>query len=160
MGKNVFNADDRGSNADNRGLKEKMKRKTQIINDNFLYRDLSYKIRGCFFEVYNDLGPAHKEQVYHESLEIMFEDANIPFDTKKRIPILFKGKKVGIYVPDFIVDNKIIIEIKSVLNMPKVFENQLYYYLRGTSYKVGYLVNFGNEHLDIRRRVFDKIRNN
>ena len=73
---------------------------------------------------------------------------------------MFKGKKVGIYEPDFVVDNKIIIEIKSVLNMPKVFENQLYYYLKGTSYKVGYLVNFGNEHIDIRRRIYDKVRIN
>ena len=65
---------------------------------------------------------------------------------------------MGIYEPDFVIDEKVIIEIKSVLNMPKVFENQLYYYLRGSNYKLGYLVNFGNEHLDIRRRVYDEAR--
>ena len=57
-------------------------------------------------------------------------------------------------------DEKIIIEIKSVLNMPKAFENQLYYYLRGSNYKLGYLVNFGNEHIDIRRRIYEKGRIN
>jgi len=129
-----------------------------LTGDALLYRDLSYKVRGCFYDVYNDLGPAHKEQVYHESLKVAFEQNNIVFNSKKRIPVLFRGIKVGIYEPDFVIDEKIIIEIKSVLNMPKVFENQLYYYLRGTTYKVGYLVNFGNEHLDIRRRVFDKAR--
>ena len=128
------------------------------MDDVLLYKDLSYKIRGCFYDVYNDLGPAHKEQVYHESLKVAFEQNGIVFNSKKRIPVLFRGIKVGIYEPDFVIDEKIIIEIKSVLNMPKVFENQLYYYLRGTTYKVGYLVNFGNEHLDIRRRVFDKAR--
>ena len=65
---------------------------------------------------------------------------------------------MGIYEPDFVIEDKIIVEIKSVLTMPKVFENQLYYYLKGTNYKVGYLVNFGNEHIDIRRRVYDQIR--
>ena len=126
--------------------------------ENFLYKDLSYKVIGCFYDVYNELGPAHKEQIYHEALKIVFEDKRMPFGDKKRIKIKFRGKNVGIYEPDFIIDDKIIIEIKSVLNMPKVFENQLYYYLRGTDYKSGYLVNFGNEHIDIRRRVFDEVR--
>ena len=127
-------------------------------DDKFLYRDLSYKIVGCFYDVYNELGPAHKEQVYHESLIVLFEEQRLGFDSKKRIAIKFKGKNVGIYEPDLVVEDKIIIEIKSVLNMPKVFENQLYYYLKGSNYKVGYLVNFGNEHIDIRRRVYDEAR--
>lgn len=127
---------------------------------NLLHKNLSYAIVGCFYDVYNELGPAHKEQVYHEALTVLLEDKGISFDSKKRIQIKFRGKNVGIYEPDFVIDDKIIVEIKSVLNMPKVFENQLYYYLRGTNYKVGYLVNFGNEHIDIRRRVFDEARTN
>ena len=123
-----------------------------------LYKDLSYKIIGCFYEVYNELGPAHKEQIYQEALKLAFEENKIKYEDKKRLKIKFKGKDIGIYEPDFIIDNKIIIEIKSLLNMPKVFEKQLYYYLRGTNYNVGYLVNFGNEKLDIRRRVYETAR--
>lgn len=129
------------------------------LNEKFLYKDLSYKIIGCFYEVYNGLGPAHKEQIYHEALKVMFIEKNIEFKENKRIKIIFKGKEIGIYEPDFVIENKIIIEIKSVLNMPRVFEKQLYYYLRGTDYKVGYLVNFGNEKIDIRRRVYESARN-
>lgn len=135
--------------------------KTQMIADskeNFLYKDLSYKIIGCFYDVYNELGPAHKEQIYHEALKTIFSEKDIDHDDRKRIKIRFRNKEIGIYEPDFVVDNKIIIEIKSVLNMPKVFEKQLYYYLRGTDYKVGYLVNFGNERIDIRRRVYESLR--
>lgn len=123
-----------------------------------LFKELSYKIVGCFYEAYNELGPAHKEQVYQEALKIAFADKNLPYEVEKRLKIKFKDKAVGIYEPDFVIDEKVIIEIKSVLNMPKVFENQLYYYLRGSNYKLGYLVNFGNEHLDIRRRVYDEAR--
>jgi GxxExxY protein len=128
------------------------------INNKFLYKDLSYKIIGCFYEVYNELGPAHKEQIYHEALKIAFGEKNIEYKENKRLKIKFRGKDIGVYEPDFVIEDKIIIEIKSVLNMPKVFEKQLYYYLRGTDYKVGYLVNFGNEEIDIRRRVYEIAR--
>ena len=123
-----------------------------------LYKELSYKVVGCCYEVYNELGPAHKEQVYQEALKLSFGEKRISYEEKKRLKIRFRGKAVGVYEPDFIIENKIIIEIKSVLNMPKVFENQLYYYLRGSRYKLGYLINFGNEHIDIRRRVYDSAR--
>jgi len=126
--------------------------------EKFLYKDLSYKIIGCLYDVYNELGPAHKEQVYQEALKVAFAESNIDFKVAPRIKIAFRGKEVGVYEPDFIVEDKVIIELKSVLNMPKVFEKQLYYYLRGTNYKVGYLVNFGNEKIDIRRRVYESVR--
>ena len=123
-----------------------------------IFKELSYEVVGCCYEVYNELGSAHKEQVYQEALKLAFEEKGISYEDKKRLKIKFKGKAVGVYEPDFIIDNKIIIEIKSVLNMSKVFENQLYYYLRGSEYKLGYLINFGNDHLDIRRRVYDSAR--
>lgn len=125
---------------------------------NLLYEDLSYKLRGCFYDVYNELGPGHKEQIYQEALKIIFEDTGIKFVEKKRLKIKFKGKDIGVYEPDFIIDDKIIVEIKSVLTMPKVFEKQLYYYLKGSDYTLGYLVNFGGDKIDIRRRVYESIR--
>jgi len=128
------------------------------LNEKFLYKDLSYKIIGCFYEVYNELGPAHKENIYYEALKVTFSEKRIGYKENKRIKIKFKNKEIGVYEPDFIIEDKIIIEIKSVLNMPKVFERQLYYYLRGSDYKVGYLVNFGNENIDIRRRVYESAR--
>lgn len=123
------------------------------LEKKFLYKELSYRLVGCFYDVYNELGPAHKELVYHEALKVLFNQEGLDFKSNKKLKILFRGNEVGIYEPDFIVEDKIIIELKSVLNMPKVFEQQLYYYLRGSDYKVGYLVNFGNEKIDIRRRI-------
>ncbi len=115
-------------------------------------------MRGCFFEVYNELGPGHKEQIYQEALKISFKEKGLKFIEKNRLKIKFKGKDIGIYEPDFIVEDKIIVEIKSVLIMPKVFEKQLYYYLKGSNYKVGYLVNFGSERIDIRQRIYETAR--
>lgn len=108
--------------------------------------------------MYNELGPAHKEQVYQEALKLAFDEKKIRYEGKKKLKIRFRNREIGIYEPDFIIEDKIIIEIKSLLNMPKVFEKQIYYYLKGSDYKVGYLVNFDNEKLDIRRRVYEIAR--
>ncbi|MGB2705537.1 MAG: GxxExxY protein [Candidatus Omnitrophota bacterium] len=129
-----------------------------VADKKFLYKNLSYKLVGCFYGVYNELGPAHKEQIYHEALKIVFDEERIKYRDKPRIKIRFREKNIGVYEPDFVIEEKVIIEIKSLLNMPKVFEKQLYYYLRGTLYKIGYLVNFGNEKIDIRRRVYELAR--
>ncbi len=121
-----------------------------------LHKELSYKIVGCFFNVFNELGPAHKEQIYHKALCIEFKSNGIAFSDNKKLQVKYKDQDIGVYQPDFVVEDKIIVEIKSTLQMPKVFEKQLYYYLRGTKYNVGYLVNFGSEKLEIRRRIYDK----
>ena len=118
-----------------------------------VYKELSYKIVGCFYEVYNALGPGHKEDIYQKSLGIEFSRKQINYITQKRLAIEYQGEKVGVYEPDFIIEDKIIVEIKSVLTMPNVFEKQLYYYLKASSYRLGYLVNFGADRIDIRRRV-------
>lgn len=131
-----------------------------VADRSFLYKELSYKIVGCFYTIYNEIRPAHKEQIYQEALKIIFNEEELNFLSRPRIGIQFRSKSIGIYEPDFIIENKIIVEIKSLLNMPKVFEKQLYYYIKGTKYKVGYLVNFGNEKIDIRRKVFDTARVN
>ena len=128
------------------------------IVDDLLYKDLAYKIVGCFYEVYNQLGPGFKESVYHKALSIEFDLQNIPYEEEKRISIKYKGKSAGSYTPDFLVDKKVIVEIKAVDFMPKLYETQLYYYLKGTDYKLVYIVNFGGPKIDIRRRVYETAR--
>lgn len=121
---------------------------------NFLYEELSYKIRGCAFSVYNVLGFGHKEGVYQKALALELEKKNISFEKEKTIPIYYEGKKVGIYRPDFVIDDKILVELKAVSFMPKDYEIQLTYYLKGSDFSLGFLINFGSNKLDIRRRVW------
>lgn len=122
--------------------------------EKLLYQDLSYKIRGCTFKVYNALGFGHKESVYQKALSLEFKNADLNFAIETSLPIVYQNKKIGTYKPDFIVENKIIIEIKAVPVMPKSYETQLTYYLKGTNYKLGFLINFGSGKLDIRRRIW------
>jgi GxxExxY protein len=124
-----------------------------MANEKVLYKELSFKIVGCLYKVYNVLGPGHKEDIYQKALSIEFDNQHIDYIAKKRLSIEYEGKRIGAYEPDFVIEDKVIIEIKSVLNVPKVFERQLYYYLKGSGYRLGYLVNFGSDRIDIRRRV-------
>src|SRR3989304_8881016 len=122
-----------------------------------LYEELSYKVRGCLFEVYNRLGTGFKETIYHNALAKELRLKNISYESQKQLVIHYKEEKVGYYKPDFIIDTKIILEIKALPEITNVAENQLYNYLKATQYKVGFLVNFGDK-LDIKRRVFEEAR--
>jgi len=122
--------------------------------DDFLYEDLSYKIRGCAFNIYNTLGFGHKEKIYQKALVLELEKAKIKFQKEQALPIVYQNKKIGIYKPDFVIEDKVIVEIKAVPLMPKSYETQLTYYLKTTNFKLGLLINFGSSKLDIRRRVW------
>jgi GxxExxY protein len=91
--------------------------------DKLLEKELSYQIQGVFFEVYNKYGNAYKESIYQKALEEEFAKSKIPFISQKSISIysLESGKKIGSYVPDFVIDDKVIVEIKAQPFIPKVF---------------------------------------
>lgn len=128
--------------------------------DNFLYADMTYRIRGAMYKVHQTLGSGHKEGVYHKALEEEFRLRGIPFNSEEILAVAYQGVKVGIYKPDFIVDDKVLIELKALPILPAQAERQLSYYLRGTDYKLGLLVNFGSSSLVIIRKIWDKNRLN
>lgn len=119
-----------------------------------LYEELSYKIRGCCFTVYNTLGFGHKEDIYQKALELELAKQKVKYEAQKSLAIYYDDKKVGSYRPDLIIDDKIIVEIKAVEYIPKNFEQQLIYYLKGTNFKLGFLVNFGSSKLYIKRLIW------
>jgi GxxExxY protein len=146
------------SDESRRGLPRILITRITAEEGNMLYEDLTYKIRGAIYEVYNIIGPGYKEDIYCRSLakELMLQ--KLSYIEKKRVNIIYKGDKVGTYEPDFVIDEKVVVEIKSVPHMLKLFETQLYYYLKGTPYKLGLLVNFGGDKLEIFRRVYETAR--
>ena len=124
-----------------------------------MYRELSYKLRGLFFEIRNTYGPGQKENIYSNLLAEFLKENKILFEKEKSIAIYTPNRKVaGIYKPDFIIDNKIIIEIKSSRYSTKVDERQLYYYLRNSKYEIGFLVNFSTPKLYIKRIIYTNDR--
>jgi GxxExxY protein len=124
----------------------------------FLYKDITYKIRGACFEVYKNFGGAFKEKIIENALVKELLDMGLDIDRQKRIDIFYKDKKVGVYVPDLIVNGVILVELKCKPQLTIGDERQFWLYLKGTKYKLGLLINFGSEKLEIKRRIYERAR--
>jgi GTP-binding protein LepA len=127
-------------------------------DEDLLYKDLTYNIRGTVFEVRKNLGLGHKESVYHNALIQEFKKRGISFETEKHIGIFYEGAKVGSYQPDFVIDEKIIVELKALPEIGRPQTEQLWSYLKGSSYKLALLINFGGKDVEIKRVVYDNVR--
>lgn len=126
------------------------------IHKSLLYPELSYVIRGCIFEIRKQYGPGQKEIVYHRLLEEKLLKEDLIVEREKRINIYSQdtGKTIGIYQPDLVIEDKIIIEVKSSKFSSQTDEKQLYHYLRNSKYELGYLVNFSTPILYIKRIIY------
>lgn len=129
-------------------------------NAKLLYPELSYLIQGVIYEVRKQYGPGQKEVIYHRVLEEKFLIQNLTVEREKRINIYSQdsGKIVGLYQPDLIIENKIILEVKSSSFTTKIDEKQLYHYLRNSEYELGYLINFSTPKLYIKRIIYTNDR--
>ena len=126
--------------------------------DDFLYEKESYEIRGACFWVWKALGSAFKEQAVDRALSKELKKRGLRVEDQKRIPIQYEGEKVGEYVPDKVIEDKIILELKRKSYVTLQDKKNFWNYLRGSTYKLGFLVNFGDEKLEIKRFVYDKAR--
>ena len=128
--------------------------------DSFLERDLSYKLRGAIYNVANKYGPGLKEQIYQKALAEELTKQKISFEQQKRINIysLDTGKSLGVYIPDFVIADKIILEIKASSFTTRQDIDQQRSYLKASIYEIGYLVNFNTNKLDLRRSIFTNNR--
>lgn len=113
---------------------------------------LTAKIIAALYEVHNGLGPGFVERIYLNALKISLKKSNLDYQEEKEFNVLFDGEEIGKFRADFVVENKVIVELKSIEgNMPKIFESQVISYLKASGLKVGLLVNFGNRRCQIRR---------
>jgi GxxExxY protein len=108
-------------------------------------------IKACY-DVHNELGPGFVERIYVNALKIAFEKLGLLFFAEKEFVVKFENKVVGKFRVDLLVEDKVIMELKSVEGkMPKTFERQVISYLKASEIKVGLLVNFGNGSREVRR---------
>jgi len=138
---------------------EQTQQKIILNHTEFLYKQESYIIRGGAFEIYKQFRNSHKEKIYQRSLVEYLRSKGLIVDTEKQIPVYFQNKKVGTYIPDLIVENKIFIELKQKPMIHKDDIKQFWYYLKNSNYKVGYLINFGSFNgVQVIRRIYDTAR--
>jgi GxxExxY protein len=118
-----------------------------------LYKELAYAIVGAAMEVHRILGPGFLEAVYQAALAHELTLRGIQFEQFKRLPVTYKEMLVGEYVADFVVEDKIILEIKAVSALNSVHEAQAINYLAATGFRLALLLNFGAASLQHKRLV-------
>ena len=112
-------------------------------NEQFLHSDLTKSIIGTFYEVYNELGHGFLESVYEKSLAIALRDKGLEVHQQIAIPVLFRGKMVGDFDADILVNKLVLLELKVARSIEDAHIAQLLNYLKATPIEVGIVLNFG-----------------
>ena len=114
---------------------------------------LSNKVLGLAISVHKEIGPGFVESIYEKALSYELGKARIKFEEQKEIRVKYKSVDLGHQRIDFLIDNEIIIEIKSVSEINKIHEAQILSYLKTAEKKLGLILNFARNKLDIKRLV-------
>jgi GxxExxY protein len=120
----------------------------------FFFKDETHQIIGCAMEVMNVLGHGLLEKPYENALCIEFRNRNIPFSQQYRFNVIYKGVKVGEYVPDLIVYNQIVVDTKTIERISDIEKGQMINYLKISGLKVGLIINFKLPKLEWVRVIF------
>ena len=111
--------------------------------------DITYKVRGAVFEVYNILGPGLLESTYEAALAYEFDKLGLKYQTQVPINVLYKGKNLGLgYRMDMLIEDILVLELKSVDILNDIHKKQLHTYLKLSNKPLGLLINFNTTNLD------------
>ncbi|MEE9170585.1 MAG: GxxExxY protein [bacterium] len=114
---------------------------------------LTEEIIGCAYKVYNELGFGFLESVYENALVIELTKSGLSVEQQKPIDVFYQRERVGAFKADVIVNDPIIVELKSVQMLAREFEVQLVNYLTATMKPVGLLINFGPKKVEVKRKI-------
>lgn len=115
------------------------------------HEDITYRIIGAAMAVHRRIGPGEKEAIYQRALEEKLAQEELSFEAEKNIPVYDGDRLLGFYIPDFIVEGKVIVEIKAFATLHQKYLGQVITYLNHTGLPVGLLINFGERSLRWRR---------
>jgi len=121
-----------------------------------MHSELTRAVIGAAMEVHSNLGPGFLESVYEAAMAIEFDLRNVPYERQKAIPVMYKGEKAKDFFCDFLVDGKVLVELKALKTTTGVEEAQVLNYLKATGLEVGLLINFGEQSLKYKRLVLQK----
>jgi len=118
-----------------------------------LFKEEAFQIIGCAMEVLNTLGHGLLEKPYENALVVEFGLRSIPYKQQPRFDVIYKGVKVGDYIPDLIVFDKIVVDTKTIDRITDIERGQILNYLKITQLKVGLILNFKKPKLEWERLV-------
>lgn len=118
-----------------------------------IYADLSYKIIGILYDVFNEVGFGHKEMYYQNAIKVAFTNNKIQFQEQVPVSLKYQDSKIGQFYLDFLIDDKIVLEIKKDNVFKKANIDQVFSYLKTTNLKLGILANFTRNGVKVKRIV-------
>lgn len=123
----------------------------------YKHSELTEKIIGIFYDVYNELGFGFLESVYESAMALAFTEQGLLFERQVSIPVYFHNQKIGAYDADLLVGGLVLLELKACRAIEPAHEAQLLHYLRSTTIEVGLLLNFGPRP-HVKRMAFENER--
>ncbi|MDP1802298.1 MAG: GxxExxY protein [Bacteroidota bacterium] len=124
-----------------------------LKRNDLVYPELSYKIIGCAFEVFNELGFGHAEKYYQKAMAIALKNTGLTYKEQFYAPLKFQGELVGKLYLDFLVEEKIIIELKKNAHFSKSNIDQVNQYLLSSKLQLALLINFSSKGIISKRLV-------
>lgn len=121
--------------------------------DNYKYSAITEKIIGCSIKVHNFFGSGFPEVIYQRSLKIEFEKSGINHSRELELPVYYEKELVGSRIVDFLVEDKVLVELKAVPELIYIHHAQVLNYLKAFNKEVGLLINFGEQRLKFKRFV-------
>ena len=125
--------------------------KTQLRREDIIYPELSYEIIGALFEVYRELGSGYREKYYQNAVAIQLKKQKIKFQEQLFVPLYFKNEKIGNLFMDFLIENKIVLELKKDEKFSSKHIEQVYSYLKAKKIKLGIIANFAKDGVKYKR---------
>jgi len=123
------------------------------VTSELILKETSFQIIAAAFEVHNILGFGFLENVYQKALVHELLVRCLKVEAQKEIKVSYKGVEVGSYYADILVNDEVILELKSVEALTKIHEAQLLKYLKGTGLRLGFIINFGKSKVEYKRMV-------
>ncbi len=124
-----------------------------MVKEEYKYSEITEKVIGCSMRVHSTLGNGFQEVIYQRALAIELEKTNVLFTRELEMPIFYDGINIGTRRVDFLVEEKIIVELKAVTQLEKVHLAQALNYLEAYKLEIGLLINFGNTRLEFKRLI-------
>lgn len=116
--------------------------KTALKRNDLIFPELSYNIIGCAYTVFNEIGPGHLEKVYQKALATALKEAGITFTEQTLLNVRFKGTMVGRGYVDFLIEDKIILELKREIKSGRAYLKQVMSYMQSAKIPLAILINF------------------
>lgn len=126
------------------------------MTEEYKYKELTHKIIGCAMAVHNTLGNGFQEVIYQRALAIELGQAGLNFQRELEMPIFYKEQQIGTRRVDFLVEDKIMVELKAITQLEKVHLAQALNYLEAYKLEIGLLINFGNTSLQFKRIINER----